>query len=487
MNLRIVLGNQLFPTSYYQNDKLLFMCEDISLCTHFKYHKHKIIFFLASMRHFKDELEALNKEVNYFFLAENEQFFEKLKQTVKKNKVKKILIYEIEDHFFRNRVESFCQDNRVILETQETPMFMIKKSEFRDYLKTVKKPFMKTFYEMNRQRFNILMEEDGNPVGGKYSFDSDNRKKIPKRFKVITNPIKNTTSGHIDDVKDLVNKFFSDHPGSVDNFWLPVTRKDSLGYLERFLDEKFELFGDYQDAIDNRDPFLYHSLLSPFINIGFITPIEIIKKVEPLNVPMNAKEGFIRQILGWREFLRGVYNEFDHIQQERNFFNHKRKLTDDWYRGTTGIPPLDDAIKKCSEYGYAHHIERLMIISNIMLMCEIDPKEVYKWFMEMFIDSSDWVMGPNVFGMGQFSDGGIFATKPYISGSNYIRKMSHYKQGDWCDIMDGLYWMFIDKRQDFFKKQYRMSMMISSLGKMDPEKKKRIYTAADAFIKEKTC
>ena len=486
MNLRIILGNQLFPTSYYKSDDLVFMCEDMSLCTHFKYHKHKIIFFLASMRHFRDELVKNGKSVEYFTLIKNVQFFKKLKNMIIKHKVTKLQIFEVEDHFFRKEIQQFAHVENINIEIQKSPMFMITPDEFKDYLATVKKPFMKTFYEKNRKRFNILMESDGNPVGGKFSFDSENRKKIPKNFKVITNPIKNVTSKHIEAVKKLVDIYFSDHPGSSSNFWLPVTRNDSFKYLDRFINEKFEHFGDYQDAIDQRDPFLYHSLLSPFINIGFITPAEILKKIIPLDVPMNAKEGFIRQLLGWREFLRGIYYEFDHIQQDRNFFNHKRKLTKDWYEGTTGIPPLDDAIRKCDEFGYAHHIERLMVLSNIMLMSEVDPKEVYRWFMEMFVDSSDWVMGPNVFGMGQFSDGGIFATKPYISGSNYIRKMSHYKQDNWCDIVDGLYWMFIDNRKDFFKKQPRMNMVISSLSKMDEEKKKRIFTAAKTFIKEKT-
>jgi deoxyribodipyrimidine photolyase-related protein len=486
MDLRIILGNQLFPKHYYKNDKLVFMCEDIGLCTHFKYHKHKIIFFLASMRHYKDDLIQNKKTVEYFSLKDKIHFFDMLNIVIDKNKVTKLKIFEIEDHFFREKIQDFSKRKGIKLEIQKTPMFMITPKEFQEYLLTVKKPFMKNFYERNRRKFNILMDNDGKPVGGKFSYDTDNRKKIPKKFKVITNPIKNVTSKNIKDVIELVDMYFSDHPGSTSNFWLPVTREDSLVYLDRFIEEKFEYFGDYQDAIDQRDPFLYHSLLSPFINIGFITPEEILQKIVPLDVPMNAKEGFVRQVLGWREFLRGIYYEFDHIQQDRNFFNHKRKLTKDWYDGTTGIPPLDDAIKKCTEFGYAHHIERLMVLSNIMLMCEIDPKDVYKWFMEMFVDSSDWVMGPNVFGMGQFSDGGIFATKPYISGSNYIKKMSHYKEGDWCDILDGLYWMFIDNRKDFFKKQPRMNMMISLLSKMDEDKKKRIFTAAKQFINEKT-
>ena len=277
--MRIVLGNQLFPTSYYKTDKLVFMCEDMGLCTHFKYHKHKIIFFLASMRHYRDDLILKKKTVEYFSLKDKAHFFDMLKNVIDKYKITKLKIYEIEDHFFRKELQEFSKSIGVKLEIQKTPMFMITPKEFKEYLGTVKKPFMKTFYEKNRRKFNILMENDGNPVGGKFSYDSDNRKKIPKKFKVITNPIKNVTSENIKDVVKLVDKYFSDHPGSTSNFWLPVTRKDSLVYLDRFIEEKFEYFGDFQDAIDQRDPFLYHSLLSPFINIGFITPEEVLKKI----------------------------------------------------------------------------------------------------------------------------------------------------------------------------------------------------------------
>ena len=176
------------------------------------------------------------------------------------------------------------------------------------------------------------------------------------------------------------------------------------------------------------------------------------------NIPMNSLEGYVRQVIGWREFIRGIYHNFDEVQSKSNFWNHKRKLNENWYTGNTGIPPLDDAIKKANRFGYCHHIERLMIISNIMLLSQIHPQEVFKWFMEMFVDSSDWVMGPNVYGMAQFSDGGIFATKPYICGSNYLLKMSNYKKGDWCNEVDGLYWGFINNNRDFFAKNPRMSL-----------------------------
>jgi deoxyribodipyrimidine photolyase-related protein len=282
------------------------------------------------------------------------------------------------------------------------------------------------------------------------------------------------------EVISLVKKEFSNHPGELlpdgSNFIFPVTRDEALLWLEQFLTKRFEDFGTFEDAISSNHDFLFHSLLSPLLNFGLLTPQEVIEKslafAKTNNTPINSLEGLIRQIVGWREFIRGIYHEFSDIQDESNFFNHKRKLNSSWYDATTGIDPVDNAIKKVSGYAYLHHIERLMIMSNVMLLCEVDPREVHRWFNEMFVDSMDWVMGPNIYGMGQFSDGGIFATKPYICGSNYIIKMSDYKKGEWSAELDALYWSFIDKNRDFFTKNPRLAMMVNLFDKMSEEKKK---------------
>ena len=211
-----------------------------------------------------------------------------------------------------------------------------------------------------------------------------------------------------------------------------------------------------------------------------------IKISEKFDVPINSLEGFIRQIIGWREFIRGIYQEKGDFQFNQNYWNHKRKLTDAWYEGETGLIPLDDAIKTTLKDGYIHHIPRLMVISNIMNLCEIDPKEIYRWFMEMYIDSSDWVMVPNVFGMATYADGGLMSTKPYTCGSNYILKMSNYKKDEWCDILDGLYWRFTEKNRTFYESNPRLSLLTRSLDKMDKERKKRIFSKAEEFIKQHT-
>ena len=346
---------------------------------------------------------------------------------------------------------------------------------------------MKTFYERMRKETGILMREE-KPEGGKFSFDADNRAKLPKNTDPPPIPYANPKkTPHYDDVKRLIEKYFKTHPGHCDNFWLATDRKEALKFLKQFVKERLPSFGKYQDAITSRSDFLFHSVISPYINMGLLLPSEVIIAVEQeyyqnKNIPLNSAEGFIRQVLGWREFMRGIYQNFDEQQQKENFFNHQRDLSDSWYEGNTGIPPLDDAIKKSVKFGYAHHIERLMILSNLMLLCRIHPQNVYRWFMEMFVDSSDWVMGPNVFGMGQFSDGGIFATKPYISGSNYLLKMSDYKKGEWCDVVDGLYWQFIENNRSYFSSNPRLGMMVRTLDKMKRERKETIFKAANRFI-----
>jgi deoxyribodipyrimidine photolyase-related protein len=486
----IILGDQLFPVKFYSPYKAcdVFMAEDVGLCTHYNYHKHKLIFFLASMRTFADELKASGFKLHYEKMSE-QSFTKRLRSFLVDKKITKVRMGEVNDKFFEKELEALFHELKISFEFFETPMFLCSRQDFKGYLFYNPKPFMKTFYERERKRLKVLLDDQGKPLGGHWSYDVENRKKAPKD---LTNkdPLVFESTAHIEDIKVLVEDKFQTHPGMVENFWLPVSRTDALKSLKHFLDHHLENFGAYQDAITARSPFLYHSILSPMINMGLLTPDEVIKaatkKFETADIPLASLEGFIRQVMGWREFVRGIYQNYSEVEETKNFFGHTRKLTPDWYQGSTGLPPVDDAINKANDFGYGHHIERLMVLSNIMLLSEIDPREVHRWFMEMFVDSADWVMGPNVYGMGQFSDGGIFATKPYISGSNYILKMSDYKKGEWCDIWDGLFWRFIGKHSEFFAKQYRLSFMVVTLNKMDKAKKERLLAAAEEYLSSKT-
>ena len=486
----IVLGNQLFNPSYFEkfrNDHLFFICEDFQLCTYQKHHKHKILLFLSAMRSFADELKKKKFEVIYKSIEEKdfkESYVDKLFKEIEKENVKEISMFEVEDKFFEKQLLDNLKELK--LNYLKSPMFLSSRDDFKTYLNQVKKPFMANFYKKQRVDHNILVDSDNKPVGGKWSFDDENRKKLPKEIDL---PEKFTLkeTKHTKDLKEIVEKTFSHHPGKTKSFWTCTSRKDTESYLDYFLDKKIENFGDYEDAVDQRDNILFHSALSPQINLGLLTPEEIISKIKSKTISkINSHEGYIRQLIGWREFIRGIYQNFDEKLEKSNFFNHKKVMKETWYTATTGLVPLDYSINNALEYGWTHHIERLMILCNIMNLSEINPKEVYKWFMEMFIDSSDWVMSPNVYGMGLFSDGGIFATKPYICGSSYFLKMMHFKKGSWCDIMDGLYWRFIDKHKDFFLSNPRLSMMVRILEKMNEERKNKIFNAANEFIKNNT-
>ena len=493
----LILGNQLFPASYYKKLKInkVFMAEDYGLCTHYKYHKHKIILFLSAMRQYRDELRGSGVNVDYYDADHNlfrKSFEEKLKDFLQKNpSIEKLVTFDIEDQFFERRMKKVCNAENVDLEFRSSPLFLSTKKDFAVYMKGRKKPFMKTFYEWQRTRFNILVKSNGKPLGDKWSFDQDNRKKLPKDLELPHLPVIKK-SQRVLEVCEVVEKNFSTHPGDVGNFWLPTNRKQSLKWLDGFIKHRLYKFGDYQDAMTDRSNFVFHSVISPMLNIGLIVPKEVIERVvsayekDPGTIPINSVEGFVRQVIGWREFVRGVYQTYAKVQWETNFWRHERKLKSCWYDGSTGIPILDTCIAKANHFAYNHHIERLMVISNLMLLCEVHPHQVYAWFMEMNADSSDWVMGPNVFGMGQFSDGGIFATKPYICGSNYYLKMSNFKKGDWCHTVDGLYWRFIDKHKVFYKKNPRMAVMVKNLQKMDPARKKMIFAQANQFIEKST-
>ena len=491
MKLFLILGNQLFNPKYLKefSDHTFFMSEDYGLCTFQKHHKLKILFFLSSMRSYRDELKTKKLKIIYNDLNKEfrSSYEKKLEKVINEKKVKEVKFFEIEDKFFEKKIISFLNKKNIKFSQIKSPMFLTSREDFKTYLKNTKKPFMANFYKINRTKFNVLMAKNGSPKGGKWSFDKENRKKLPEKVSIPKYPNLKITN-HTKDLKTFIEKNFKNHTGFTENFWFPTTRDQSLKLLEDFLKNKISLFGDYEDAVSKRSNILFHSALSPLINNGLITPMEILEKIKKIEnkIKINSLEGYIRQIIGWREFMRGIYQNFDEEMEQKNFFNHKNKMKLSWYNGTTGLEPLDHSIKNALNYGWSHHIERLMILANIMNLCQIHPKQVYKWFMEMFVDSSDWVMAPNVYGMGLFSDGGIFATKPYICGSSYFLKMMDFKRGKWCDTMDGLYWNFINKNRNFFLKNPRLSMMVRVFDKIKSDRKKTILKAAEKFIKQNT-
>ena len=434
-------------------------------------------------------MEENGFEVIYKKIDEDDfetSYIEKLNRLIKKFKIDTVSIFEIEDKPFEKNFLSSLSNN-VSINYLSSPMFLTSRTEFKDYLSNTKKPFMANFYKLQRKKNNFLMDENNKPIGGKWSFDEENRKKIPREIN-FPQKFQASETKHTKHLKKIVEEKFKNHVGSTDNFWICTTRKEAWGKFNYFIKEKINLFGDYEDAVDQRDNFLFHSSLSPIMNLGLITPGEVVEKLKKIigKVKINSLEGYFRQIAGWREFIKGVYQSYDERFEKTNFFNHKRLMKKSWYDGSTGLLPLDYSINNASSYAWTHHIERLMIQANVMNLCEIEPANVYKWFMEHYMDSSEWVMYPNVFGMGLFSDGGIFSTKPYICGSSYFRKMMDFKKGEWCDILDGLYWRFISNNINFFGKNPRLSMMVRVLEKMNEDRKKKIIELANMFIEKNT-
>jgi deoxyribodipyrimidine photolyase-related protein len=450
-----------------------------------KFHKMKLTFHRASMKLYAEKLENKGFAVDYIDYSNFKKDRHFLFKRLKKNKFDQINVCRPDDFILNLRLEKGAKENNIKIEWFGNPSFMNDPGYLTDYFKNKKSYFQHYFYAEQRKKFDILVE-NGKPVNGKWSFDSENRKSIPKDLKIPKLPSLKSDKKFIEEAKKYVNNNFKSNPGSNDNFYLPISTATSKKWLDDFLKTKFDNYGSYQDAIVKSESFLFHSLLSPLINSGLLMPDQVIDKAfkyaDSNDVPFNSLEGFIRQIIGWREFIRAVYLIDGVKQRNSNFWNNDRKIPKSFYDGTTGIEPIDETIKKLLKTGYNHHIERLMLLGNFMLLCEIHPTDVYKWFMEMYVDSYDWVMVPNVYGMSQFADGGLMSTKPYISSSNYVKKMSDYKSGDWTKIWDALFWNFIHKHQKYFSSNNRTVFISRNLEKMSKQKLEDHIKTADEFL-----
>ena len=489
--ISIIFPNQLFKDNpLFELNCEILMIEDSLFWGNDKYfkcinHVNKLVFLRASMLAYKDYIRDMGLSVYY----ESNQNLQTTSDYLSKyigNNYKVINIVEPHDYLILKRIKSFAVSKGIKLNILNSPMFMTDNKIKNAFLENSKKPLMGRFYENQRKNKHILVNEDGSPCGGKWSFDEMNRKKLPKNI-VIPLIKKSSKNKYVTQAIDEIYKNNISIIGTSEFFFYPTTFEEADNWLKEFLEDRFSLFGDYEDAITSRDSFLWHSILSPLLNVGLLTPKEVISKIllfsEENKIPLNSTEGFIRQIIGWREFICLIYGKYGSKMRNSNFWNFpKQPIPKCFYDASTGIEPVDNVINNILKYGYCHHIERLMVLGNFMLLCRIHPDEVYKWFMEMFIDSYDWVMVPNVYGMSQFSDGGIFSTKPYISSSNYIRKMSDYKKDLWCEIWDGLFWKFIKDNENYFRKQYRLAMLTRNLDKMESSKLNNHLQIAQEFL-----
>jgi len=484
----------LFPHQLFEEHEVLklkqpiYLVEESLFFTQYKFHKQKIVFHRATMKCYESYLKTKGFDVNYIDSYSPQADIRKLIKQMKTEGIEEIQYIDVVDNWLQKRIVESCKKTKIKLIKSDTTSFLNTQQELEDYFEKKKKYFQTDFYIAQRKKRNVLVDANQKPIGDKWTFDSDNRKRLPKDEVVPVLPVSKENK-FVKEAKQYVNTYFADNYGDVNNFIYPIDFTSSSVWLNDFFKYRFKNFGIYEDAMVAGENYLFHSILSPLLNTGLLTPREIIDKAidyaQKNNVPLNSLEGFIRQIMGWREFIRAVYEREGSRQRTTNYWKFTRKIPKSFWQGTTGIAPVDNVIKKALQTSYSHHIERLMVMGNFMLLCEFDPDEVYLWFMEMYIDAYDWVMVPNVYGMTQFADGGLMTTKPYISGSNYLLKMSDYKKDEkWTAIWDALFWRFMHVHRKFFLSNPRLGMLVRTFDKMSDEKKKLHLQTADKFLKQ---
>ena len=487
MSIGIVFPHQLFEHSnLIQTCKTIYLVEEWLFFKQYNFHKQKIAFHRASMKFYEQYLQAQQLEVVYIDSFHELSDVRKLIPYLSSQHIYSFQYIDTTDCWLEQRIAKACQDFEVVAHKNNSPLFLNTTDELTAYFSTKKRLFQTDFYKHQRLSRNILLEHKSKPIGGKWTYDDENRLKYPK----------GKTPPHIDfpsnniyysNAVAYIEKYFPDNYGTIKpDFVFPVTYAESKKWLNNFFKTRFSEFGVYEDAIVSNQHILHHSVLTPMLNAGLLTPLFIVDEAilyaSENEIPINSLEGFVRQIIGWREFIRAVYELKGTEERTKNYWGFTRKIPASFWNGSTGIEPIDTTIKKVLETGYCHHIERLMVLGNFMLLCEFDPDEVYRWFMELFIDAYDWVMVPNVYGMSQFADGGLMATKPYISGSNYLMKMSDYKKGDWQPVWDGLFWRFMHVHRSFFLTNPRLGMLVNSFDKMDDQKKQTHIKNAEKFM-----
>jgi deoxyribodipyrimidine photolyase-related protein len=467
---QLFLSHPAFEIFTEAEKPLVYIIEDFLFFRQYNFHAHKLVLHRASMKGYADKLIKKGFSVRYLD-SKTIPTISSAYDILAKDGVGEVHVAHVTDDWLFKSLTASAKKHGYGIVWYETPAFLNTQKECITWATGHPKLLMHHFYVAQRKKLNILVEKNEvggfEPVGGIWSFDADNRKKLPKNIVVPPIDYGSITYGKESYRTEAIGYVKNNFPNAYGNpaaFSYAVSHEGAERALDQFIKKRLEQFGPYEDSISKNESGFFHSVLSPYINIGLLTPAHVVSRVlgQSKHIPMASLEGFIRQIIGWREFMRLVYETHGREMRLKNFWNHTKPLPAEYWTGHTGVEPVDTTIKKVLNTAYSHHIERLMIMGNWMLLSEYHPDDVYKWFMEMYIDSYDWVMVPNVYGMSQFADGGIFATKPYVSGSNYILKMSDYKKGDWSTLWDTKFWNFLFKHEAFFSKNPRMSMLIKS-------------------------
>ena len=501
--ITLVFPHQLFEHHpALQRERLVILVEDSLFFGDpsypLRFHKHKLLLHFATMEHYAATLRTRGYAVRTVCYRRG-LTFPRVAETELAG-VREIHLCDVTDDVLQRRIVRAARTIGSTVHWYESPGFLSPQDWLQDQLTGHNRardeagprpPRLQQFYIAQRRRMGILLAPESpnspgsrgepGPIGGRWSFDSQNRKPWPARTPPPPEPVARydtAAASLLAAAAKRVNREFARNPGTTDSFWYPVTHQGARDGLHCFLQQRLPLFGPYEDAIASNGTVLYHSVLTPMLNIGLLTPQQVLDALDQLHPLSSAAagrdstiptdllpgiEGFVRQVIGWREYIRGVYLYYGVRQRTGNFWRHQLPMPGSFYRGDTGILPLDTVIQRVLDRSYCHHIERLMILGNMMLLCEIEPDEVYRWFMELFVDAYDWVMVPNVYGMSQFADGGLLATKPYISGANYIRKMSDYPRGQWEETWTALFWRFLHRHRSYFAEQPRMGMLVRRL------------------------
>jgi deoxyribodipyrimidine photolyase-related protein len=497
--LRLILADQLSESiSSLQGIDVahdtVMLCEVVEEATYVKHHPKKIAFLFSAMRHFSAELEAKGVKVRYVELnhpSNTGSFTGELRRAIAELSPTSIIVTEAGEYRVLQMMRSWHQEFGLDVEILPDTRFLATHSEFAAWAKHKKQLRMEFFYREMRKKYGLLMEAGGKPTGGEWNYDKENRKS-PTRGMTSPARIKHKKSAITKDVLLLVKERFSNHFGNLEPFHYAVTRTQALMELEHFITELLPSFGDYQDAMVASEPYLYHSLISSYLNAGLLLPLEICQMAEAAyragNAPLNAVEGFIRQILGWREYIRGVYWHFMPEYSERNSLHAYTPLPDFYWTANTQMFCMAEAIRHTRDHAYSHHIQRLMITGNFALLAGLDVKQVQEWYLAVYSDAYEWVEMPNTLGMALFGDGGVVASKPYAASGKYIHRMSNYCEK--CkynpDIMTGenacpfnaLYWDFLVRHQKEFRGNQRMPFVFSTWDKFSIEKQEAIRAQA---------
>jgi deoxyribodipyrimidine photolyase-related protein len=482
-----------------QHDRVM-LCELKGQLTYVKHHQKKIAFLLAAMRHFAEELRDAGFSVRYVSYDDpnNTQTLEgELKRALQETQANSIITTEPSEWYLLDTLNRWNEKQTIKITLLPDQRFLASHETFRQWATGKKQLRMEYFYREMRKKYTILLEADGSPMGGKWNYDEQNRQ---PPVKGMTSPrrISHKKSPILIEVLTFVGNTFQDHFGHLEPFHYAVTRTQALLELKHFIKKLLPHFGTYQDAMVRGEAYLYHSLLSSYLNAGLLLPLEICKMAEKAYhekvAPLHSVEGFIRQILGWREYIRGIYWWYMPEYQHRNYLDAQRPLPEFYWNADTKMSCVREAVEHTRDHAYSHHIQRLMVTGNFALIAGLDVKAVQAWYLAVYSDAYEWVEMPNTLGMSLFGDGGVVASKPYAASGKYIQRMSNFCKdcvynpaittGETACPFNAFYWDFIQRHKKFFQHNQRMRYMVSTWEKFPAEKKEAILQQSSEYFKK---